>query len=584
MALLPALLPGLLAPLVLAHEPAFPARSHGVPGNVLILMADDLGVEELAAYGVGPAPAPTPTLDLIAASGVLFRNAWSQPTCSPTRATIQTGRYGFRTHVGAVINAFGNAPAMALDEVTLPEMLDLGTGGLYAHAAIGKWHLGSAQVGGDLAPNLAGYAHFAGSMEGQLQNYSFWRRVVNGSSSTSTRYATTACVNDALFWIRRQSGPWLCVVNFQAPHAPFHRPPSNLHTQVLPGAEPRAICSDPGADPVPFYKAMVEALDSEIGRLFAQFPPGELARTTVLFLGDNGTDPCVAGAPYAPNNKGTLYEGGVRVPLLAAGYGVTGRGASDALVNTSDVFATVAELAGVDLAATLPGVALDSVSFVPSLVDPTHSARQWIYADAFSQNGAGNPPPVSPCPPGGVCQPSIGFDGPGNSVLTSCGPPLYGLYGANLVPWRLTGAPPRAQTWLVIGAYAPAWLPTLGAEVVSPTPTYLGTYRADSTGTVQGTIWTGGTTREPYYQCVVLDRSQPQGYSVSNALRMEFLPTHMRAVRGPRYKLIRLDPCREELYDLASDPFEHADLLVGVLTAEALAARAQLSAVLESLQ
>lgn len=565
-------------------EPVKATRPPNPAGNILILLADDLGVEELAAYGVGPAPAPTPTLDQIAASGVLFRNVWSQPTCSPTRATIQTGRYGFRTHIGSVINAFASAPALPLSEVTLPEMLDLGTGGRYAHAAIGKWHLGSAQVGGDLAPNLAGYSHFAGSMEGQLQHYQFWRRVVNGSVSTSTRYATTACVNDALSWIRRQVGPWLCVVNFQAPHAPFHRPPAGLHTQALPGTEPSAICSDPGTSPQPFYKAMVQALDTEIGRLLERLPPGELARTTVIFLGDNGTDPCVARAPYAPNNKGTLFEGGVRVPLLVAGYGVTGRGPSDALVNTSDLFATVAELAGVDLAATLPGVTLDSISFVPSLADPAQGSRQWIYADSFSMNGAGNPPPVLACPVGGVCQPSIGFDGPGDAVLTSCGSPLYGLYGANLVPWRLTGAPPGAPIWLVIGPYAPAWNATLGAEVVSPVPAYLGSFSADPAGEFQGAIWTPSASAERHYQVVVLDHSEPTGYSVSNALRMDLLPTHMRAARGARYKLLRSDPCHEALYDLASDPFEHTDLLAGPLPAEALAAHAELAAVLDSLQ
>src|SRR5262245_52162050 len=70
------------------------------PGNVLLLIADDLGVDQLAAYGIGANPPPTPNLDQLIASGVLFQSAWSQPTCSPTRATIQTGRYGFRTGIG----------------------------------------------------------------------------------------------------------------------------------------------------------------------------------------------------------------------------------------------------------------------------------------------------------------------------------------------------------------------------------------------------------------------------------------------------------------------------------------------------
>src|SRR5262245_65248854 len=96
-----------------------PRRSPGdpstPPGNILVLIADDLGVDQLAAYGVGSDLPPTPNLDRMAAEGVLFRNVWSQPTCSPTRATIQTGRYGFRTTIGMAINAFGGGPALPLD-------------------------------------------------------------------------------------------------------------------------------------------------------------------------------------------------------------------------------------------------------------------------------------------------------------------------------------------------------------------------------------------------------------------------------------------------------------------------------------
>lgn len=575
-------LSGVLVALLLGHAPELRTPPPG-PGNVLILIADDLGIDQLALYGVAPDPAPTPNLDLMAATGVLFRNAWSQPTCSPTRATIQTGRYAFRTSIGAVVNAFGNGPALPFDEVTLPEMLDLGTGGLYSHAAIGKWHLGSSQVGGDLAPNLAGYGYFAGSMEGQITHYSSWRRVVNGAAATSTRYATTACVNDALAWIAGQSEPWMCVVSFQAPHAPFHRPPARLHSQTLGWEEPRALCGDPGADPRPFYKATVEALDREIGRLFRQFPPGELSNTTVFFLGDNGTDPCIAQAPFSPNNKGTLYEGGVCVPLLVAGRGVMHGGQCDALVNTSDLFATVAELAGVDLAATLPGVTLDSVSFAPCLANPSLSVRQWVFAESFLQNGAGNPEPQPPCPPTGVCQTSLGFDGPGTSTLASCGPPLYGLYGAHVARWQLTNAPPHAPAMLVVGPYQPAWVPSVGAWLVSRTPDYLLSYYTSSTGTFEGELWTADTSLERHYQVIVRDLSRPRGYSVTNALRMDFLPMHMRAVRGPRFKLIRLDPCQEELYDLVGDPFEHSNLLAGPLDADALAAYGQLSQVLDTL-
>lgn len=551
-------------------------------GNVLVLVADDMGLDQLGLYGLGSDPAPTPNLDRMAAEGVLFLNAWSQPTCSPTRATIQTGRYGFRTGIGRVINAMGNLAALPLSEVTLPEMLDLGTSGAYAHAAIGKWHLGNGSTGGNFAPNLAGYGHFAGSIEGQLPSYTSWLRVVNGVGMNSTTYATTVCVDDALDWIQGQDRPWLCVVDFQAPHAPFHRPPANLHTQVLPPGDPATTCSAAGSDPLPFYKAMVEALDHEIGRLLDSLPAGERERTTVLFLGDNGTDACLSRPPFPPLAKGTLSEAGLRVPMIACGYRVQQAGRSRALVNTTDLFATVAELAGVDLAATLPGLQLDSKSLVPILANPHWRVRRWAFAEYFDPNGPGQPFLLPPCPPTPFCQVSAGFDGPGDAELSSCGPPLYGSSGANIVPWLLTGARPGANAWLLIGPDAPAYQPQVGAWLASQPPAYLEHFVVRPDGTITGSTWTGSTSREPFYQFVVQDDTQPAGFAVSNALRMTMLWTNSRAIRGPRYKLVRFDPCREELYDLRLDPFEQQDLLAQPLSAKALMAYERLTVALDA--
>ena len=104
------------------------ATQGGKP-NILLLVADDLGVDAVGAYGEGGSPPPTPNIDALAASGVLFRNAWAYASCTPTRACLHTGRHAFRTFVGAVING----GTMRLEEYTMPEVLDReGTG--YAHA------------------------------------------------------------------------------------------------------------------------------------------------------------------------------------------------------------------------------------------------------------------------------------------------------------------------------------------------------------------------------------------------------------------------------------------------------------------
>lgn len=351
--------------------------------NVLVIVADDLGLDAVGVYGVGRDAPSTPNIDQLAATGMRFTNAWSYPLCSPTRATIQTGRYGFRTGVGAIV--WPDTAPLPLEEVTLPELLDLGTGGGYAHAAFGKWHLGNDLVGGALAPSLAGYGHFSGTLAG-VDDYTRWMHVEDGQTFERTGYLTTATADDALDWIQAASGPWFCYVAFFAPHAPLHAPPPELHDVELPPAE-----VDPVHVPRPYFKAMVEALDAEIGRLLAGLT-GQLDETHVVFLGDNGTHGGWTTAPYEMlKAKSTLYQGGVHVPLIVRGPLVEqGGSVCGALVHSVDLFATVAELAGVDYSA-FPTIGQDSVSFVPYLRQPgIASIRRTSYAEYFRPNGFGD--------------------------------------------------------------------------------------------------------------------------------------------------------------------------------------------------
>lgn len=343
--------------------------------NLLIVIADDLGVDQVACYGEGTRTAPTPTIDALAASGVLFRNAWAHPLCSPTRAALHTGRRPFRTGIGTAL-AGANDPVLALAETTLPELV--GAAG-HATALIGKWHLGTNGIGGALAPNAAGWSHFAGALAGAVPSYYQWVRVVDGTARMHTSYATSTSVDDALAWIGARSGPWLCVVAFHAPHTPYEAPPASLHSEDLTGL-------DPNTTPRPFYRAMVEAMDRELARLLAGLGAAR-ARTNVIFLGDNGTPGTIAMAPFTRSHgKGTPYEGGVNVPLIVAGPIVAAPGReSAALVEASDVFTTAAALCGVDARAALPaGTALDGVSFVDVLANPSAAgSRRSVFAERF---------------------------------------------------------------------------------------------------------------------------------------------------------------------------------------------------------
>ena len=332
--------------------------------NVLIVMIDDVGVDQIGAYAEGTTPPPTPTIDGLASNGVLFRNAWSNPMCSPTRSCFLTGRHSIRTGVGHVLP--GNE--LGLIEITIPEQLDLRNSG-YAHAAVGKWHVST----GPTAPNDAGWGHFAGDLTG-LNDYYNWQRTVNGVTATSTIYATTQMVDDALSWIQTQSGPWVCLLALQAAHSPYHAPPSNLHTQNLAGL-------DPATTPLPFFKAMIEALDSEVGRLLAGLGP-EATNTNVIFCSDNGTPSTLVTPPFT-TGKGSPFEGGINVPLIVSGPTVASPNREEAaLTHTVDLFSTVLELAGVE--PEPPFVDLDGVSLVPYLTTPgTPPLKQFVYSELF---------------------------------------------------------------------------------------------------------------------------------------------------------------------------------------------------------
>ena len=322
--------------------------------NILLLIADDFGVDVSPCYSATPATAPR--LTALCDQMLIFDNVWSSPTCSPTRSGILTGRHGFRTGIEEQVTG-NNGLQIGADEVTLPRLLDATDSG-YAHASFGKWHLG----GDASTPNDMGWSHFSGLLQGGLQDYEDWDETTNGVTERVTTYSTTEIINDTYNWIDSQSSPWLAWVAFNAPHTPFHLPPANLHSQDgLSGS-----AADIDANPDAYYDAAVEALDTEIGRLLDSIPPEELANTTIIFMGDNGTPAQVSDFDRT-QSKGSLYEGGVHVPMMMWGAGVETSGRTDALVGTIDLNSTILELAGVTWPAEALSDVKDSRSFAPLL-------------------------------------------------------------------------------------------------------------------------------------------------------------------------------------------------------------------------
>lgn len=349
--------------------------------NVILLIADDLGTDYCGFYENHLDTVNMPNVRKLLSKGVRFKNAWSNPLCSPTRAGILTGRYSFRTGVG---NAVGGATSAVLDtaEMTIPRMLNLYKPNGFAKANIGKWHLHLLTPTSNYNfPNQMGYDHFEGNFSGVLNSFTDWAKVTNGKVSNVTNYATTETVDNAVSWIKKQKQPFFLWVAFNAPHTPYHLPPLNLHSyQTLSGT-----AADITANPVPYFKAATEALDREIGRLFDSLSVlQKMDSTDVIFMGDNGNDPKVA--QNTGGAKGSVYQEGVNVPFIIAGPSVVNPGrVSEALVNTQDLFATILELFGYanwkqSIAANRP---VDSKSILPILKETATTIRPWVFTEVF---------------------------------------------------------------------------------------------------------------------------------------------------------------------------------------------------------
>lgn len=388
--------------------------------NILLIIADDMGNETLSCYGWSDKPARTPTLDSLCAGGVRFDNFWSQATCSPTRATVITGRYATRTGVGRPTGdseAMGYFPqtlpkpagasaeptprgrpaadaesyGLPLNEFTLPMAFKVNPQLGYSTAAIGKWHLSDRRNGWEQHPNIVGFDHFAGLIRGFPDSYFTWNKVVNGEWSKETGYAPDDKTNDAIAWIAdRGDEPWFLWMAFTLPHTPNHLPPEHLWRSDWSHIDPAAT---PNPGDIDYFNAMLEALDVEIERLLDSMSDDVRDNTYIIFMGDNGTGRRSVRPPVVPDRaKGSVYQGGVNVPLIVTGPGVVS-GASAALVNSTDIFLTILEMAGIDAADTVPeNTVLDSVSVMPYLSDPgAESIREFAYADAFAGNFAGIP-------------------------------------------------------------------------------------------------------------------------------------------------------------------------------------------------
>ncbi|MFZ4544301.1 MAG: sulfatase-like hydrolase/transferase [Saprospiraceae bacterium] len=353
--------------------------------NTILIIADDLSPDYLGLYGISTDTVVAPNIRSLLKNGIKFNNVWSSPLCSPTRAGIFTGRYPFRTGVGNVITN-GQSAQLDTAEMSIAKLLKYYAPVKYQTANVGKWHLHVQMPQKYSYPNKMGYDFYSGSFNGEVADYYKYTRITNGKLDTVKTYATTQTVNDAIGWMKtlNPSKPFFLWLAFNAPHFPFHLPPSTLcNTAGLSGTT-----ADIKNNPKKYFKSTVQAMDTEIGRLFQYLKDNNLMdNTNIIFIGDNGNDNRVAQISDKTKAKATLYDYGVRVPMIISGPAVVNPNrSSDALVNTPDIFATVADLCNFpNWKNAIPtSKIVDSKSMLPIIKNESTYTRDWIFTELFS--------------------------------------------------------------------------------------------------------------------------------------------------------------------------------------------------------
>ncbi len=335
--------------------------------NILLIIADDMGLDATPGYNVGSIKPTMPNLQNMISNGVRFENLWSYPTCTPTRSSILTGKHGFRTGVLKVDEELSTSET-SLQQYLKSRATD------YSSAVVGKWHLSRDAS----HPNDLGVDYYAGLLNGAVTSYRDWTLTENGVQSNSTEYTTTKFTDLAIDWIKDQDSPWFLWLAYNAPHTPFHLPPAELHSQGSLPSDQASV----DANPMPYYMAMLEAMDTEIGRLLNSMSDEEKDNTVIIFIGDNGTPNQVAQDYRSRRVKGTVYQGGVNVPMIISGKNVNRFNETEsALVNTTDLFATIANIAEVNVSNIN-----DSYNFW-SLVSTSSKIRDYAYTEVGKDTG-----------------------------------------------------------------------------------------------------------------------------------------------------------------------------------------------------
>ena len=325
--------------------------------NIIFILADDYGVGEVSAYGADNYK--TPNIDALARGGIRYTRAYTPSLCGPSRATILTGRYLFRT--GAT-NQDATGRFTPAAETMMPAILKSAG---YVTAAVGKWGqlpLGPGEFGFDQHLKFQGSGAYWNTQD-KAKNY-----LLNGKE-------TPLKDHEYLPDVMHRFVTDFITTNRDQPFYLYYSL-SHVHTEILP-------TPDSAPDSQDLYADNVKYMDKLVGKLIAELERQNLReKTLIVFFGDNGTangraDQAMIGGRRLDGAKGSMLEGGSLEPLIVNWPGVTPAGkVRGDLIDSTDFVPTFAEIAG----AKLPEKKIiDGRSFAASIRGESKSAREWVY-------------------------------------------------------------------------------------------------------------------------------------------------------------------------------------------------------------
>lgn len=325
--------------------------------NIIIILTDDQGYHDVSYYGTPDLR--TPNLDMLCRSGMRFDHFYANsPVCSPTRASIMSGRYPEMVGVPGLVRSIpdDNWGYLKPDAILLPKLLKQAQ---YNTAIIGKWNLGLESPN---TPNEKGFDYFHGWLDDMMEDY--WTHIRNGRNFlrenekeiTPKGHATDLFSDWAVDYIRQQKGsknPFFLYLAYNAPHFPVQPPPEWLakvkaREPNLPERRAKLV-------------ALIEHMDDGIGRVIQSLKEtGAYENTLIVFLSDNG------GYLQDGANNGTLrdgkesmYEGGIRVPAFFVWPNhIQPNGVNTQTALAMDIYATVADIAGTKITHKIDGISL----------------------------------------------------------------------------------------------------------------------------------------------------------------------------------------------------------------------------------